>query len=1377
MRALIQASLGSRALVSVVTIAVTILGALALGGLSRELLPAVHSPELAVVTTYKSGTAAVVDNDVSSVIEKSMHGVPGVASTTTTSAAGLSVVFVTFATGTEPSVALQQVQREVDSAREALPGEAESRVHSGSIEDLPVIQAAITTGGGAEPTANERARVISALTGLDGVRDASFIGGISREIGVTPRQEDLERFGLAGTDLSVAIAVAGRSQATGEMLNGDTTTPIEAGKYFESVEEIESIPLRGSHSEILRIADVADVSLADSPRRTFARVDGEQSLLLSVEKTAEANTVNVARAVENALADLEDEGTIRATTTFNQAPAIESAVESTASEGVIGLICAGLVVFVFLLSVRMTLIALLSIPLSLLTAALAMQGLGYSLNLLTLGAFTLAIGRLVDDSIVVVESIERNMRVEPNRLTAVISGAARVGVAVLTSTLTTVAVFIPLVFVGGSTGALFRPFALTASIALVSSLVVSLTIVPVLAFWFLRPAPIDAAESPGKVSAPERLRMALERVYRPVAEFSVRRARTVLALGVTAIAVTCVLVPMLPTAYLTGVGQSYVMVVQQQAPDIAPPAHQRDVERVEALLGDVEGVDSVRTTIGTSSNILKDASLGGGAGIASYALAIAPDSDVVEVLERTQEELNNIDGLGAFTSSVAQDVGFSSDIILEATALSDGDLATAIGQVTEAVASLNEVHSVSDSRSPVMPSVDVEVDRASALAEGLTEQDVTMFLESTIASHQIGSMVLDSTLTPVVLQPGQSVGKLSQLKQIQVPSLSGSVALGSIAEVRMRDAPLVLQRSGGLPAGSIFVTLSGEDVGGGSEAISEAIESLALPDGSEVIVAGVVEDQGSAFDQLMLALAASILIVYVVMVAAFRSLLQPLVLLVAIPFSLTGVVVAQLVSGAVLGVSSLIGGLMLVGIAVTNAIVLVDRFNQLRLEGHSPEISAVDGATARLRPVVMTAAATVLALVPMALGVTGHGGLVAQPLAIVVIGGMVSSTVLTLIVLPALLVTAERWRRVSQTDQPETLRERAPVRKRVPRKSATVLHRGMQLVSGVGEFEWWTTTQQGDAPLLLVHGVGDTRGGIVVPLGHRELRERLGPALPMMAALARDQRSEPLWYLAAQSIARDFWGDAATRNPDYSRDGQIDEAIAFETERIYRRIEQSTDRFVQPSFFALRSGESIWMLLSPSSPMSAGSPTTRASAFDETEERRAWIARDAFRHDAPPLVKGPRGLAIRSPYDEPVREQASGPSGSEILLQPSDVPKNVIESAENMTADKRHYMLILHFDSNETVSSFTPSLLGRDLGHNEGHASVQVSSPQKMVSRTHLKIDADSTGNLIVTDLGSANGTVAENRVLTPHTPTTLPSGVHLQLGDVGVRAEVILES
>jgi HAE1 family hydrophobic/amphiphilic exporter-1 len=1003
-RRLIEFSVKNRALVVLVTVVSAVFGAISLTHLQQDLMPKVASPAIAIVTEYDGATVAVVDKEVSRPVEKAVRSVDGITSSSTISASGVSLVSLKFAIGTDLPTIEQRIAKALSTVKSTLPLGTDPRVRAGSIDDLPIMQVAISAPDGTAPDSALRTSVTGTIEKIEGVRAATFLGGVDSQLSVTPRTADTDRYGVTSLDLAEAIQSRAELTSGGEVRANNQSIPIQIGRSIDSVEAVLDIPLAVRTGEPnIRIRDVADAAVVDAPRTTIARVDGERALVLSIEKLPGANTVEIAEQVDTEIASMVRDGTIVASTTFDQAPSISEAVESTTVEGLIGLVCAVVVVFAFLVSIRMTLIAAVSMPVSLLLASIAMQGAGYTLNIVTLGALTVAIGRLVDDSIVVIDSIERELEVSEDRAKSIVDAVGRVASAVIASTLTTIAVFAPLAFIGGATGALFRPFAVTASVALLASLFVSLTIVPVLSYWLLGRSP---ARKPAEMRPPtpaDRLRLRLEGWYRPCVKWAIRHAPLTIAVSLIAMIGSAFLVPGMATSYLAGAGETSIHVTQKESPSVTIDSQEANVDAVETTLRDVDGVEAVRTTLGSSGNVLRDAALGGGAGLASYILTLDDDVPSAEVLADVRTELAKITDRGTFAAGVIEDVGFSSDLEVSITALDRETLRQAATTLSDSISGLKEVSEVSDTQSPERSYVDVLIDDEAAAAHGLTDREVTAVMQAATGDRQVSDAIVGDSEIPVVVSGTTAASSVEDVAAVQVPTPSGFVPFSSIGTVATATAPLVIQTESGLLSAKLIVSPAHDDLGGATAAVQKVLDDADVAAGVTFAINGAAEEQGDAFGQLFIALTVSILIVYTIMVATFRSLLQPLLLLVSVPFAVIGALVAQRLSGETFGVASLVGLLMLIGIVVTNAIVLVDRVNQLRAEGVQGRAAIVEGATGRVRAIVMTALATILALSPMALGITGHAGFISRPMAIVVIGGLVSSTVLTLIVLPSLL--------------------------------------------------------------------------------------------------------------------------------------------------------------------------------------------------------------------------------------------------------------------------------------------------------------------------------------------------------------------------------------
>ena len=1065
-------SMRNRALIALVTIVVAVFGGLALTSLKQELIPSIDFPRITVVTSYPGASPEVVNTEVSTPIEAAVQGIEGIESTSATSSTNQSVVSASFTYGTDLASAEQKVTQAISRISGTLPSDLDPQVVSGSIADLPVIAIAVTQGSDADAAAQKQLAAqldtiaVPALQKADGVRAADVFGGIGQRVTITPNQTALAQNRLSTQDISQAVSANGRLIPSGDITQDGQTYSVQAGSKLASTDDIAALPLPAvGAGGVVTIGDVATVALADDPQTSISRVNGQPALTLSITKLPAANTVEVSHAVRDLIPTLQsDLPGATFTVVFDQAPFIEQSIESLTTEGLLGLGFAVIVIFVFLLSIRSTLVAAISIPTSVLITFIGLQTANYTLNILTLGALTIAIGRVVDDSIVVIENIKRHLAspsaqgLPPKaagemRARLIVDAVREVAGAITASTITTVAVFLPLAFVNGSTGELFRPFALTVTIALLASLVVALTIVPVLAYWIVRPprakqahahaasggdqpvseevpddtptgAVLTRRRAAQRVEIEEEPPTALQRRYLPILQWTLRHSWITLVAAVVVLLGTVPLLGLLQTNFLGSSGQN-TFTVTQAVPTGSSLQSQSDIAASsETLLEGVDGVETVQTTIGSSGSLLRDAFSGGGGGSITYNVTTRDGADQETIQADARTALEGQPDAGKISVSASQGFGGSSAIDIDITATSQSDLQTASDAVLSAVQGLNGVAESTSSLAASLPYVQVQVDRQKAAAVGLSEVAVGSIVSQTLKPTSIGSITIADAQYTIYLQSAEPPQTTQQLQDLQIPTATGPVSLSSLASVSVVEGPTAITTERGVRTATVTVTPSSADLGSASREVQTAVDGASLPAGASATLGGATSDQTEAFGQLFLALLIAILIVYVVMVATFKSLIQPLLLLSSVPFAATGAVVLQLITGVPLGVPSIIGLLMLVGIVVTNAIVLVDLVNQYRRRGDTVREALVEGASRRLRPILMTALATIFALLPMAIGLTGGGGFISQPLALVVIGGLVSSTLLTLIVLPVLynLYEGGRERRALRREERATAR-------------------------------------------------------------------------------------------------------------------------------------------------------------------------------------------------------------------------------------------------------------------------------------------------------------------------------------------------------------------
>ncbi|RBY97688.1 AcrB/AcrD/AcrF family protein [Blastococcus sp. TF02-8] len=1009
-------SLRNRALVALATIAVLVFGLVSAGSLKQELIPSLQFPAAVVVAAQPGASPDVVERQVVVPLEQAIGSVDGVVSVTSTASTGLAAITVELEYGSDLDDVTNSLQTAVGRVRAQLPDDVEPQVLAGSLADFPVVQLAVAAPGDPAALADRiDSAVVPLFEDIDGVRDVTVTGAAEPRVTVTADPAALGAAGLTVADLTTVLQDNGLVLPAGTVDQGEQTLSVQAGSRLTTVEDLRAVPLIGARGQVTTLGTVARVEAGQAPATSYSRVDGQPALGVGLTQAPDGNTVDISHAVRDLLPQVREalgEGST-VSVVFDQAPFIEESISGLATEGGLGLLFALVVILVFLASVRSTLVSAISIPVSLCVTFIGLQVAGFSLNILTLGAMTVAIGRVVDDSIVVIENIKRHLSYGEPRTAAIVGAVREVAGAVTASTITTVAVFLPIALVGGLVGELFRPFALTVAIAMLASLVVSLTIVPVVASAFLRAPdgerdPAELAAEREQAEAAER-RTSLQRLYLPALNGVLAHRRWTVAGAIVIFIGTIALTPLLKTNFIGDSGQNTLQVTATYPAGTSLAAQDERARTLEDALADLDGVATVQTSVGTDS--LRAAFTGaGGTPSASFSLTLDEDADAEATRDRIRRTAADLGDVGAVTVAAAGSGFGSSSVDVLVQARDDDSLAEAARQVQAAVEDVPGATDVTNDLSAALPLVQVTVDPAAAAAAGLTEADVTRTLAGLSSAVPLGSVDIDEVATPVYLDPLQRPATVDQLRAVVLPTPTGLVPLTRVAAVEQVETPTSVGRVDGERSATVSATPEDADLGSFTAQLTTAVDALDLPDAVEVSVGGAAQDQSDAFADLGLALAIAVVIVYLVMVATFRSLAQPLILLVSVPFAATGALLMLLATGVPLGVPALIGVLMLIGIVVTNAIVLIDLVNQYREQGRPLAEAVTEGARKRLRPIVMTAAATVLALVPMAFGLTGGGVFISQPLALVVIGGLISSTLLTLLLVPVLYTALETRR-------------------------------------------------------------------------------------------------------------------------------------------------------------------------------------------------------------------------------------------------------------------------------------------------------------------------------------------------------------------------------
>ncbi len=754
------------------------------------------------------------------------------------------------------------------------------------------------------------------------------------------------------------------------------------------------------------LAEIAKIELTTEDPKSYTRLNGVNAVGLSVFKTQQGNTLTVADLVKEKLPELEKALNGKITILSDQGEPIAKGVEALLKEGALGGLFAVLIVLIFLRNVRSTLITAISIPLSILVGLLFLGAQGFTLNVLTLGGLAIAIGRVIDDAIVVIENIYHRLANGDAPLKAAYEGAREVVVPITASTITTVAVFLPLAFVGGIAGEFFRPLALAVTYSILASLIVAFTVIPLFSSIFLKTAPQEEKED------------WFVRGYRNAITWATGHKAIVLGVAVLLLIGTSALVSGIPTNFVGG-GEATSAEVSVKFKDGTRLARINEASKLlEAKLEGIRKagqIKSFQTVIGTSSGAFSF--LGGGGGGATANFTVLPGEEngrkinirkiLVPLLEK------ELKGIVANTELSVQagagGGGFSQNLEVQIQAADTKTLRSATEQVLAAAKKVTEVRNASSNLDAVNPEFVVRVNQKKAYEKGIIPVAVGGTVRQALQGSQSITLTVNDRAVEVLLTaPRGSYQTLEALKKLKLRPISGgdSIRLEEVASVTQEPAPSSVRRINGERTAVVTMEPAGNNVGASTQKLTEAVTALTLPEGATWKIGGVSANQAESFKSLGVAILAAIALVYVIMVATFRSLLTPFLLLASIPLVVIGAFPLLFITQTPIDLAVFFGFLLLVGIVVTNAIVLIDLVDTLQEKGMELRTAIIEGGSRRVRPIVMTAFTTILALLPAALELFGaSSGIVGKPLALTVIGGLTASTFLTLFVVPALYLT------------------------------------------------------------------------------------------------------------------------------------------------------------------------------------------------------------------------------------------------------------------------------------------------------------------------------------------------------------------------------------
>jgi hydrophobe/amphiphile efflux-1 (HAE1) family protein len=1005
------------------------LGIFSYGQLSYELLPKITSPFVTVITLYPGASPSEVENAVTKRIEESVSGVGKLKRVFSTSSENVSTVFVEFVQSANADLATQDVQRKINELGDLPLGVKRPMVLKFQLDEIPVIRMAVTSSLADREFAQIlKDQIKPRLAQIKGVSQISLIGLSEREINISIDADKLRAYNCSILQVTEALRRSNMDVPAGKINDKDAQFGVRLRGKFENIDDLRnliiiSLPAQnGASPAMVKLSDVANVSDGAKDTETLSRLQGKDACGVLVQKQSDANTVEVSRLVREEITKLQSEFSQSGITFTVAQDASEftlDAADAVVHDLKIAVLLVALVMMIFLHSWRNSLIVMISIPASLVSTFIAMYMFNFSLNLMTLLAMSLVVGILVDDSIVVLESIYQQLERGMEARQAALKGRMDIGFSALAITLVDVVVFLPLSLVQGLIGDIMRQFALVVVISTLLSLLVSFTLTPMLASRFSRLEHLTKDTLMGRFGLWfEAVFERISRLYEDILTWTLHH-RIIVAISAFVLLVGAFMLPatgFVGSEFVTASDRGELSVSLTLPPGTPLAETNRIVREIEGKFSAMPEVQKLFTSLGTTSSGFDAESVSNGAYI---DVTLTPK----EMRQRTDQEASRValkmkqiaqetPGLKARVAPIGM-FGQADDAPIQVLVFGANrdSVFAAGGKVAEILQTIKGSADVRLSIEDTKPETRIEINREKMAQFGLSLEEVGFATRTALAGNDDGKIRLSGTEYPVRIRyDAADRAKTEHLKHLTFTNMSGQrVELQQFATVEQSQSPSKLDRRNRNASITVLSKAIGVPSGTMGEELKQKIANTRLPIGIRVDYLGDLENQGDAFGSLGIALLAAILFVYLLMVALYNSWMYPFIVLFSIPVAMVGALLALALTMKSLNIFSILGIIMMVGLVAKNAILLVDRTNAARSEGMTVPEAIMDAGRTRLRPRLMTTIAMVIGMLPIALS-NGAGGEWKSGLAVALIGGLTSSMFLTLILVPSVYVDVERLR-------------------------------------------------------------------------------------------------------------------------------------------------------------------------------------------------------------------------------------------------------------------------------------------------------------------------------------------------------------------------------
>ncbi len=1015
------------------TLVVVILGLVSLTRLQIDLLPSIELPTLTVRTGYQGASPVVMERLVTQIVEEIVATVPGVKEIVSESSEGNSSVRVSFTWGTDIDTAAVDVQATLQNEVSELPDNITGpRVVKFDVDSFPVVLMGISSSlDPVELTELIEDQIRNRFARIPGVAQVDPWGGFHREVRIELDPDRLRALGLPLDQVLRAIRDANLDMPAGKIEQGQYQVTLRAPAEFTSIDQIRDTVIAQRERAVVKIGQIAKVKDTYRKLERIIRVNGERGLRVAIRKQSGDNTVEVAKRV---LAEIDAVNRafpqLRIIPVINQGNFIERSIRNVAQSVLYGSLLAVLVLLFFLRNLRTTLVISLAIPISVIATFALLYFGGFTLNLMTLGGLALGVGMMVDSSVVVMENVFR--RHQEDRETprvAAVQGTREVGGAIIASTVTTLVIFLPLIFLRDVTGVLFKELAYVIMFSLFCSLLVSLTLVPMLASRLLaqpHERPTESARWKQRLlRRTDSWLRRLENAYRDLLRWSLRRRSAVLWAAIALFGSSLLLAPMIGTEFLPPSDEGEVRITGDMEPGTRLELVDEQTRKMEKIV-----YDAVPETVSSVVTVVTSSRRAGGASQGQIRLSLVPAAQRKRSNSRIASDLRRrldgkIAGMKVRTRApqgqflLERLLASEEGVVVEVRGFDLDTLDALSRRIVESITGVAGITDVDISRKAGIPELGIRVDREKVANLGLSVRDVTGVIETAMAGSEAGEYRVRGNSYRILLQLEDAERRsLDEVLDLTLNTESGEqVALRNLVQVARDRGPILIDRKDQQRLVSIRANVAGRDLGSVARDVQARLDQIARPTGYDLRIAGNFEEQQKAFRELLIALALALILVYMVLASQYESLRDPVVVMGSVPLAAVGVLLILFLTGTTLNLQSFIGCIMLGGIVVNNAILLVDQAGQLRRAGSSARDAVAEAGRRRLRPILMTTLTTILALLPLALGI-GEGADAQAPLARAVIGGLTASTLVTLVLIPVVYAMFYSGRAARKAEPP-----------------------------------------------------------------------------------------------------------------------------------------------------------------------------------------------------------------------------------------------------------------------------------------------------------------------------------------------------------------------